>query len=214
MGTSTRNHGRSGHTPLIPTWLDEDTPNVMPNSNIDPTSKEAGMPIPPNADPNRFKEPRKDLTQYASGGGRDGAAMRRGVSRYVRHSLGGSLNAVKQLGSARRSTARLYNILNTISDHGGIRGVERLLSLDKLEGLSANEFFVKVLSFVCPDGGLNEEGVARSAYIDAILDNPDIGDKPIEELTPADIETVLKSFMVKVIMQHLLNDIASGTIQL
>ena len=137
MGTSTRNSGQNGHNPLVPTWLDDPVP-LNPDQPVILQQQPLGnlqqpmQPIPPNADPDRFRGPRASFTNFVSSGGRNGSSMRNGVSNYVRSSLGGSSNATKRLGSSRASTARLFGILHTLSGPGGFQQVARLLSLDTL----------------------------------------------------------------------------------
>lgn len=209
MGTSTRNKGQSGHTPLVPSWLEDDETDGR-------EGQKAGeiKPIPPDGDINRFTGPRGTFTKFLSGGGRDGSSMRNSISQYVSHSLGGSSRATTRLGAARNSTVRLYNVLNSLSMGGGISEVSHQLSIDNLEGLSASSFFTKIASFVCPDGGPNDEGMARSAYFDTIAENPMLYEKKIEELTVQDCMSVLETYMCKVIMEHIKNDIANKIITL
>ena len=88
------------------------------------------------------------------------------------------------------------------------------LSLGNIEGLPASDFFVKIAAFICPDGGPNDEGIARSAYYDAIADDPDLYGKPTESLTHEECESVLQNFMSKVVLEQLMNDIANKTITL
>lgn len=219
MGTSTRNSGQSGHNPLVPTWLEAD-PLVLPgqgDAQSDGTQQQelapALQPIPPNADPNRFRGPRTSFTHFASGGGRNGASLRRGISHYVSRSLGGSSNATKRLGASRISTARLYGILQTLSANGGFQRVAHLLSLDTLEGLPASSFFIRLAELVCPDGGTEDEGISRSAYYDTIADNPDMMRKSTESLTKEEIETVFQRYMSKIVMQQIMNGIANNVIR-
>ena len=222
MGTSTRNIGQNGHNPLIPTWLEDDpVPMALGQTDvpIQPASdtiqypNNPPQPIPDEADPNRFRGPRTSFTHFVSSGGRNGSSMRRGVSHYVSRSLGGSSNATKRLGSSRTSTARLYGVLRTLAGSGGLRDVARLLKIDNLEGLRASEFFIKVAQFVCPDGGSEDEGISRSAYYDTVADNPELMDKPTEELTREEIDSVLQRYMSKVVMQQIMNGIANNTIR-
>lgn len=222
MGTSTRNRGQTGHNPLVPTWLESDPVPVRPEQVETPaqpmpnTSQqliEPIQPIPPDADPNRFRGPRTSFTHFTSGGGLDCSPMRRGISHYVSRSLGGSSNATKRLGSSRMSTARLYGVLRTLTGSNGLREVAKLLSIENLEGLQAAEFFIKVAQFVCPDGGPEDEGISRSAYFDTVADNPDLLNKPIENLTQEEIDSVLQRFMSKVVMQQIMNGIANNVIR-
>ncbi len=205
MGTSTRNKGQSGHTPLVPSWLEEDDIEGQTQSDEQ---------IPQDGDENRFSGPRKSFTQYVNGGGRDGSSMRSSVSRYISHSLGGSYRATTRLGSARSSTAKLYNILYTLSGSNGVRKVGQQLSLNNLTNLPASEFFVEIALFICPDGGPNDEGIARAAYYDAIAENPELYGKLTEELTAEDCFSVLQNYMEKVVLEHVINDIANKTIVL
>lgn len=220
MGTSTRNRGQNGHNPLVPTWLEGDPVPVGPAPiavPVQPTpftpQQQPMQPIPTEADPNRFRGPRTSFTHFTSSGGRDRSSMKRGVSHYVSRSLGGSSNATKRLGSSRTSTARLYEVLNTFAGSGGLREVARLLSIENLEGLRAAEFFIKVAQFVCPDGGPEDEGISRSAYFDTVADNPELMNKPTENLTQEEIDSILQKYMSKVVMQLIMNGIANNAIR-
>lgn len=210
MGTSTRNKGQSGHTPLVPSWLEGDSVAVDKEAQTGTTIG----PIPPDGDASRFTGPRGAFTQYISGGGRDGSSMRNAISRYVSRSMGGSSRATTRLGSARNSTARLYGVLNTLSANGSVREIARQFSIRNLEGLPASKFFVQIASFICPDGGADDEGMARSAYFDTISDNPELFEKSTEELTTDECSLILQNFMCKVVMEHVMNDIANKTITL
>lgn len=222
MGTSTRNSGQSGHNPLVPTWLDYSVPfnsgyqvilPQQPSAELQQPIQLPIQPIPPNADANRFRGPRISFSHFVSSGGRNTSTMRKGVSSYVRKSLGGSSNATKRLGSSRVSTARLYGFLHSLSGPDGFQNVARLLSLDTLVGLSAAEFFIRLAEFVCPDGGSEDEGISRSAYYDVVADNPDIMDKNVEDLTENEIESISQRYMTKVVMQQIMNGIANNSIR-
>ena len=78
--------------------------------------------------------------------------------------------------------------------------------------MSASSFFTKIASFVCPDGGPNDEGMARSAYFDTIAEDQMLYEKKIEELTAQDCMSILQKYMSKVIMEHIKNDIANKII--
>lgn len=219
MGTSTRNSGQNGHNPLVPTWLEGD-PVPVGTDPVDVSSKPTPIgsqpplqPIPPEANPNRFRGPRTSFTHFTSGGGRDSLSMRRGISHYISRSLGGSSNSTKRLGSSRTSTARLYGVLNTLSGPGGLREVARLLSIENLEGLQATEFFIKIAQFICPDGGPEDEGISRSAYYDTVADNPNLMNKATENLTQEEIDSILQKYMSKIVMQQIMNGIANNFIR-
>lgn len=225
MGTSTRNTGQSGHNPLIPTWLEDDPLPTLESAisqelGTQPQQPETSpqpilptLQIPPEADPNRFRGPRTSFTHFTSSGGRDSSTLRRGVSHYISRSLGGSRNATKRLGASRTSTARLYNVLHTLSGAGGLQKVASLLSLDTLEGLPAADFFIHLAKFICPDGGPEDEGISRSAYYDTVADNPEMMEKPTQSLTKEEIDAVFQRYMAKIVMQQILNGIANNVIR-
>jgi len=210
MGTSTRNKGQNGHSPLIPTWLDGDG-NTSPADGVI-TQNPVGS-IPPDADPNRFRGPRTSFTNFINSGGRSSSSARTAVSNYVSRSLGGSARATQRLGSGRGSAIRLHDILNVLSTGGGIQEIAKQLSIDNLEGLPAKQFFLKIAEFICPDGGPNDEGMVRSSYFDVISD-PVLASKTTEQLSGEECESVLKNFMTRLIMEHILNDIGNKTIVL
>ena len=204
MGTSTSNRGPNGHTPLVPSWLEEDNTNQSAGVDSQPG---VSLPIPQNADANRFRGPRASFTYYANSSGRDVGSAKRGISNYVSRSLGGSRSALQHLGSARSSTAKLHGVLNILSSGDGVREVARMLALDNLERLPAKQFFIRIAEFICPDGGPNDEGLARSEYFD-VISEPELAGKTTEELTKEDCESVLKNMMSRVITEKIENDVA------
>ncbi len=210
MGTSTRNKGQNGHSPLIPSWLEGEEHTSLAD---DETSKNAMSGIRPDADPNRFRGPRTSYTYFINSGGRSLGSARTAISNYVSKSLGGSSRAVQHLGAGRGSTTRLHSVLDVLSSGGGVGEIARQLSIDNLEGLPAKLFFLKIAEFICPDGGPNDEGMVRSAYFEVISD-PALATKTTEQLTGEECELVLKSFMSRLIMEHILNDIGNRTIVL
>ena len=217
MGTSTRNKGQSGHNPLIPTWLDGEliTPSSEQTVNQEqPIITSPLHPIPQNADSNRFKGARGAFSHFVSSRGHNGDSLKRSISSYVRHSIGGSSNALKRLGSSRISTTHLYNVLNMLFQTDGLQQISRSYSLGTLEGLSAENFFIRLSEFICPDGGTEGEGVSRSAYYDTIVENPEMMEKPIESLRKEEIDLIFQCYMSKVIMQQIMNGIANNIIHL
>lgn len=137
MGTSTRNPGQKGKSPLVPSWLDENT--------------EAGInlnaSIPINADTQRFRMPRSNYTRYLNSNGAGRHNLRKSVSDYVKHSVGGSQRAVTRLGSARTSTAKLIGAINAFSRFSDFHH----FTFDSLKGKKASDVFESIIDFVCPD---------------------------------------------------------------
>jgi len=194
MGTSTSNPGQKGGTPLIPSWLDDDN-----------------FPPQPQA-PNRFSIPRTNFTRFINDNrlGNNGSSrhLNRAVSHYVRNSLGGSSNATVRLGAARTSTFRMFSIFNNIITHG-VDATQRAFRLGDIIGKKASEALLLIGSFVCPDGGSTDEGIARDSYIEAIIAMPELQEKNIETLSPPEFLAFTQHYMAKVIEDRLINDIGT-----
>lgn len=209
MGTSTHNIGQKGGTPLVPSWLQqsgEDIQNEMPQG----MNKDQ---IPPIGDANRFTVPRSAFTRYINSGGQDSSLRRKSVSDYISKSLSGSSNAVQRMGAVRTSTARLLNIAGAFAS-GGARAAERYLSIENLSYKTASEAFIAITDFICPDGGPQDEGIARSAYISAIEESPEIATIKFEDLTAEQILVIVERTMANAIFSRIINDIGNKTILL
>lgn len=208
MGTSTSNRGQNGKTPLVPSWLNDDE-----NNSTQPDSEITGDNIQhqddtQSYDPKRFTSPRSDFTRYINSGGNKTDRLHKAISSYVRKSAGGSQNATLRLGSARKSTAKLVSIMSGFAG-GNISATAYRFNLGDIIGKPAKEVFLRIMDFVCPDGGRTDEGIARSAYIDALSTIPDLENKQIESLSPSEFLAFTEIYMADVVQQKLLNDIAN-----
>jgi hypothetical protein len=231
MGCSTKNKGQNGKTPLVPSWLDDNgggdftpngpensqdhdgddsTPSSPRNSNGDGKQPDNNTTQPAQPDLKRFSTARSNFTRYINSGGNggDGGNLRRAVSSYVRHAAGGSQNAIKRLGSARNTTAKLLSVIGGFAS-SGVSATARLLHLGDIIGKSAKDAFIRIMDFVCPDGGRTDEGIARSAYIEALSKMPDWENKQIEMLTPPEFLAFTEIFMSDVIEGRIINDIGN-----
>ena len=209
MGTSTHNGGQKGGTPLVPSWLEEPDVTTQTETELDPD----GGKIPPAGDADRFRTPRGEFTRYINSGGRDNGLGRKSVSNYIRNSLGGSSNATQRMGAARNSSARLLNVAGVFA-LGGARAVEQYLSIENLSHKTASEAFIAIAKFVCPDGGPQDEGIARSAYISAIEESPEIATIKFEDLTSEQIMVIVERTMANAIFNRITNDIGNKIILL
>jgi len=209
MGTSSSNRGQSGKTPLVPSWLDDDGSSGLPNNSQSP---ERGNPQqenkPQQTDPKRFSMPRSNFTRFVNSGGTGSGNLRRAASSYVRNSAGSSHNATMRLGSARGSTARLVSVVGGFA-RGGVSATAQQFHLGDIIGKSAKDVFLHIMDFVCPDGGNTDEGIARSAYIEALSAMPDWENKQIETLTPPEFLAFTEIYMADVIEHKLVNDIGN-----
>ena len=207
MGTSSHNAGQKGKTPLVPTWLDY--PDV---ENQQDAEKKETYPVLVG-EANRFTQPRREFTRYINSAGRDISMARKSIANYVRNSMGGSRNAVQRLGAARTSSAKLLNVTGIFAS-GGAQAVERYLSLENLSKRNATDALLAIADFVCPDGGAQDEEIARNAYITAIEESPEIASIPFEELTAEQMLLIVQKSMANVVCGRILNDIGNKIIML
>lgn len=208
MGTSTSNRGQNGKTPLVPSWLDDSSEDASQLNSQNPDDNNQQQNNQAQSDPRRFYSPRSNFTRYINSGGKRGSSLARAASSYVKHSTGGSQNATMRLGSARGSTARLVNIMGGFAS-GGISATARHFHLGDIIGKSAKDVFLHIMDFVCPDGGNTDEGIARSAYIEALSAMPDWENKQIETLSPPEFLAFTEIYMADVIQQKIINDIGN-----
>ena len=164
-------------------------------------------------DVDRFRTPRGEFTRYINSGGRDSSLGRKSVSNYIRNSLGGSSNATQRMGAARSSSARLLNVAGVFAS-GGARAVEQYLSIENLSHKTASDAFIAITDFICPDGGPQDEGIARSAYISAIEESPEIATIKFEDLTSEQIMVIVERTMANAIFNRITNDIGNKIILL
>ena len=207
MGTSTHNGGQKGGTPLVPSWLEQPDVNPQNENGLGPD----GSQIPPVGDVDRFRTPRGEFTRYINSGGRDSSLGRKSVSNYIRNSLGGSSNATQRMGAARSSSARLLNVAGVFASGGA---VEQYLSIENLSHKTASDAFIAITDFICPDGGPQDEGIARSAYISAIEESPEIATIKFEDLTSEQIMVIVERTMANAIFNRITNDIGNKIILL
>jgi len=107
----------------------------------------------------------------------------------------------------------MLSLFNGFATHG-ISESQRKFQLGNIIGKPADEAFLSIMEFVCPDGGSVDEGIARDSYIDAIAEFPDMESKSIDEFTPAEFLAFTEMYMTNVIEGRLINDIGNKLISL
>lgn len=162
----------------MPPWVPPPPSAPPPGENIDesPASDqsagEVGTPGE-SASPaaaaaaNRFGSARLSLGAFAKSGA--GAAMRRGVSDYVRKGYGGHASATRRFESTARTAGALYGALSGLAS--GATG-EFTGTIDRafLAGRSAREVIDAVVDAVRPIDGTQDAEASREAINDALSD--------------------------------------------
>jgi hypothetical protein len=219
MGTSTAFSGPSGRTPLVPSWLDDSDGAGVPAGVSDNDAAPDGQPqvqpnrqpIPQTADPRRFSGARNSFTRFASSGGRNRANLGRAVSRYVSTSAGGARQAAQRMGTSRGAGARLLGFLADAQARG-MREALRALDLESLAGRPLTEIFVGMADYVCPGAGTVDEGIAREAYIETIVELASEGLTDLTSFTPDQMQTVFELYVTHAIEARICNDIGTQVV--
>ena len=221
MGTSTAYQGPGGGTPLIPSWLGPDdgggipaAPGAVPPVSEPVPPAPANRPtIPASADPHRFTVARSNFTRFAHSGGHDRASLGRAVSGYVSTSSGGARQAAQHMGASRGSGARLLGFLTDVQAHGA-REALRTLNLEGLAGRPIDEIFVGLADYICPNAGTVDDGIAREAFIETIIELTTLGVADLDALTSDQIQTVFELYATHAIEARLCNDIGTKAISM
>lgn len=225
MGTSSAFGGPSSGTPLVPSWLEDNTDGGAPavggdgegapqdGAALGGTVAPTPPPVPPPVEPNRFFAARNNFSRFASSGGRDRASLGRAISHYVGTSTGGSRTAATRMGASRGTGGRLLGFLSDAIARGA-REALRALHLEHLAGRPIEEVFIGLADYVCPDGGTVDEGIAREAFIETIVDLADEGVTNLDGLTVEQMQTVFELYATNAIEARLCNDIGAKTITL
>lgn len=227
MGTSTAYSGPGGGTPLVPSWLgDADgggSPpappagdgatgdDAAPSNGAAPPAAPKRPAIPAAADRQRFTGARNNFTRFAGSGGTDRASLGRAVSRYVSTSSGGARQAAQRMGASRGSGARLLSFLADAQARG-VREALREFNLESLAGRPIAEIFVGLADVICPGAGTVDEGIAREAYIETIIELTNEGLTDLSTLTPDQMQTVFELYVTHAIEARICNDIGTKAV--
>lgn len=214
MGTSSAYGGPSGGTPLVPSWLGGDaSPTKEGDSSVPPDGSKESSPaskpvIPPNGDSLRFRRARADFSRYARSGGSDRRSMGRAIARYVSVSVGGARQAAQRMGVSRDAGAQILSFLTDVQKRGTQEAL-RALDLEGLAGRPINEVFIALADHVCPNGGSVDEGIAREAFVETIIEFATWGVADLEALTPEQMDTFFETYVTHTIEARIYNDIGS-----
>lgn len=230
MGTSTAYGGPGGGTPLVPSWLSDadggglpstspatengaNADGVAPNEGAAAPAAPVRPAMPAAADSQRFSAARNSFTRFAGSGGTDRANLGRAVSQYVSTSAGGARQAAQRMGASRGSGARLLGFLADAQARG-VREALREFNLESLAGRPIAEIFVGLADVICPGAGTVDEGIAREAYIETIIELTTEGLTDISSFTPDQMQTVFELYVTHAIEARVCNDIGTKAVMM
>ncbi|MGL6232750.1 Qat anti-phage system associated protein QatB [Aeromonas rivipollensis] len=165
------------------------------------------------ADPQRFSGARSNFTRFSGSGGSDRASLGRALSNYVSKSTGGSRQAAQRMGSSRAAGARLLGFLADAQARG-VREALRELNLESLAGRPIAEIFIGLADHICPGTGTVDEGIARDAYIETIVELASEGLTDLSTFTPEQMQTVFELYATHAIEARILNDIGTKAVMM
>jgi hypothetical protein len=96
----------------------------------------------------------------------------------------------------------------------GPREALRTLNLEGLAGRPIEEIFLGLADYVCPNDGTVDGGIARDAFIEAIVDLEEYGITDIGALTPEQVQTFFEIYATHAIEARLCNDIGTNVVTL
>lgn len=225
MGTSSSYGGPSKNTPLVPSWLnagngDQPLP-TQPIPIAIPQTPSDSLPLPtlqpppavqpspilqPPPEASRFRAARSNFTRFASSNGSDRAKLGRAMSNYVSHSAGGARTASRRMGTSRSVGNSLIRFMVDASRRGVTQAL-RELNMENLARRPIEDIFVGLSDSLCQNNGTIDEGIARNAFIETIVDLTSIGITNLDGLTSEQISSIFEMFVTHTIEIRIYNDI-------
>jgi hypothetical protein len=115
------------------------------------------------------------------------------------------------MGASRGAGARLLGFLSDAQTRG-VREALRALNLEALAGRPIAEIFVGLADYICPGAGTVDEGIAREAYVETIVELTTEGLTDLATFTPDQMQTVFELYATYAIEARICNDIGTKAI--
>ncbi|MBU3054684.1 MAG: hypothetical protein KO540_00605 [Pseudomonas indica] len=115
------------------------------------------------------------------------------------------------MGASRGAGARLLGFLADAQTRG-VREALRSLNLEALAGRPIEEIFVGLADYICPGAGTVDEGIAREAYIETIIQLTTEGLTDLSTFTPDQMQTVFELYATHAIEARICNDIGTKAV--
>jgi len=115
------------------------------------------------------------------------------------------------MGASRSAGARLLGFL-VDAQARGVREALRALDLESLAGRPITEIFVGLADYICPGAGTVDEGIAREAYIETVVELASEGLTDLTTFTPDQMQTVFELYATHAIEARICNDIGTKAV--
>jgi len=160
-------------------------------------------PGPPHG---RFQSARRNFSVFAASRGNDSGALRRAVRDYVRSGAGGSRNATLRMGVSRAAASGILNVFRGFQ-RDGVDATLRHLNLTNLVGRPSEAVFLGLTDVICRDGGSIDEGIAREAWIETVVEVDGLELDNMTALTADQMTEMFLAFIGHAIETRLFQDI-------
>lgn len=225
MGTSAASSGPGNNTPLVPTWCVPDPDSADVGDEPDDGTKETPegddkkdeampvpIPIPTPPEPKRYAAPRSSFTSFVKSGDRN--TLHRALSSYVQGASGGARSAAQRMSVPQRTASRILSFAQAAAA-GGTSAALKRFGLSDYAGRRVDEVLPLLVDALCPDDGGNiDEGIARDALADAIVELSEQGLGEATEFTPDQLRELFICFVANSIKDRVFNDVGINGIKL
>ncbi|ELM3718706.1 hypothetical protein RYR53_001753 [Aeromonas hydrophila] len=117
------------------------------------------------------------------------------------------------MGSSRAAGSRLLGFLADAQARG-VREALRELNLESLAGRPISEIFIGLADHICPGTGTVDEGIARDAYIETVVELASEGLTDLSTFTPEQMQMVFELYATHAIEARILNDIGTKAVMM
>ncbi|EKB5403257.1 hypothetical protein OOP60_003665 [Salmonella enterica] len=115
------------------------------------------------------------------------------------------------MGASRGASVRLLSFLADAQARG-VNEALRSLDLESLAGRPITEIFVGLADYICPGAGTVDEGIAREAYIETIVELASEGLTDLSTFAPDQMQTVFELYATHAIEARICNDIGTKVV--
>jgi len=112
------------------------------------------------------------------------------------------------MGSSRAAAGGVLQVLRDFQTQGVAATLTRL-NLSGLAGRGTDEILEGIVDVVCRDGGAIDEGVARDAWLETVLDVDEIGIVDLNTIDTAQITDTFQRFIAHSIEKMILQEIGA-----
>lgn len=180
MGTSRSSTGPSSGAPLVPSWVDDGTPQdtqapagqsdqtPVPDS-VSPSDVPTQVPpaVPLVAPKARFSTTRRNVGEYVRTASSD--SLSRALGSYGRKGYGGSKTVTSRMAQASATSSRAFSVLSGLSD-GSITPESVGIDREKLRGRPISDVVEAIVDAVCGSDTTIDDVSSREAVNDALCD--------------------------------------------